>query len=785
MKDEDSIEEIKQLKKQLAEIKKENIKLEKTLADSKDQDQSDKKNEYKKILDTAKEGFWYINEDYEIIDINQAMCSIIGFTKNEIIGNSIYKYLDKESEFIIEKRLISDRLGYEKSFEVNFVRQSGRKIPCLVNLTHFYNKEKEITGHFALVSDITKLKIAEKALYNNRQFLDAIINNSNNLICSKDLNGKFLLVNKQWEILFGIKEKDILGKTAYELFPSKIADAFHEYDDIIKKEPKPYEHEVKFDIDNQSLHFLALSFPLFDADGKLYAICGIATEITKLKEAEMQMRIARDAAQEANKAKSNFLASMSHEIRTPMNAILGFADLLNTELENKQFLSYTNSIITSGKSLLGLINDLLDLSKIEAGKLDLQYEFIDTQSLFNEIKNIFSLKTSQKNLELIIELDNNIPPTIYIDEIRLKQILINLINNAIKFTDKGYVKIETKATNLNSINVQGKTENYINLIIEVTDTGIGISKEFRSKMFESFTQQDGQSTRKYGGTGLGLSITKKLVNLMQGTIQVESELNKGSKFIIEIKDVLISNDKLEVITAETIDVKNIKFKKATVLIVDDIEINRNYLTIALANKNLDIIEAVDGNDGWEKIKKFKPDLVLADLKMPILNGFELAKRIKSNKQYAHIPIAALSASVLKKDKIEIEKHKFNGFLFKPILLQDLFKLLIELLPVESHNTKPTEIPDWNTSSNKYASPESLYLLENELTEQWGKFKVKQPVNEVKKFANQLNQIAYKEKLEVLNNYANDLLFAMNSFDIALTLEYLQKYPEIIKQLKQQ
>ena len=240
------------------------------------------------------------------------------------------------------------------------------------------------------------------------------------------------------------------------------------------------------------------------------------------------------------KRKSEFLANMSHEIRTPMNAVLGYAELLGFMLEDKTQRDYIESIKSSGRSLLTLINDILDLSKIEAGKLELQFEFVNSQSFFSEFERIFSLRLSEKGLKFILEISSGTPAGIYIDDARLRQIILNLVGNAVKFTEKGSIRLKVYTENPQIINYsKGKTEEFIDLIIEVTDTGIGISKEMQEEIFNPFVQGQGQNVKKYGGTGLGLAITQRLVQLMNGTIDLDSQLNKGSSFKIKIPEFLI------------------------------------------------------------------------------------------------------------------------------------------------------------------------------------------------------------------------------------------------------
>ncbi|MGD0343190.1 MAG: response regulator, partial [Bacteroidales bacterium] len=290
--------------------------------------------------------------------------------------------------------------------------------------------------------------------------------------------------------------------------------------------------------------------------------------------AELEHRIAERTAQldAANKAKSEFLANMSHEIRTPMNAVLGYAELLGLMLEDKTQRDYIESIKSSGRSLLTLINDILDLSKIEAGKLELQFEFVNSKSFFSEFERIFSLRVSEKGLKFILEISSGTPEGIYIDDARLRQIILNLIGNAVKFTEKGNIILKVYTENPQIIKYSTeKTEEFIDLIIEVMDTGIGISKEMQDEVFNPFVQGQGQNVKKYGGTGLGLAITQRLVQLMNGTIDLDSQLNRGSSFKIKIPGVSYLRDFDKRTEEIQLDPADIVFEKATIIVADDVE----------------------------------------------------------------------------------------------------------------------------------------------------------------------------------------------------------------------
>jgi len=401
----------------------------------------------------------------------------------------------------------------------------------------------------------------------------------------------------------------------------------------------------------------------------------------KLKQEIIEKEQAKLEATSANKAKSEFLANMSHEIRTPMNAIVGFSELLATKVEGLKEKSYLNAIQSSGKSLIMIINDILDLSKIEAGKMKLEYDYTSVRGIVEEIKNIFSLKVQDKNLDFIIDLDENVPDSMMLDEIRMRQILFNLVGNAIKFTDEGFVKIHVithEATN--------KNDNFRNLTISVEDTGIGIADESQQKIFNAFEQQENQANKHYGGTGLGLSITARLVEMMNGDIKLnsiqkaEKKRLSGSKFIINLYDVKVSDELKEIKEQHNFDYSSIVFETSTLLVVDDIELNRNLITEFLENTQVQVITAVNGREAIEFTKLYKPDAILMDIRMPVLDGISAAIEIRKIPEFAEIPIIALTASALVSDREKIMKTGFNAFISKPIQLSSLFFELASFLP---------------------------------------------------------------------------------------------------------
>ncbi len=506
---------------------------------------------------------------------------------------------------------------------------------------------------------------------------------------------------------------------------------------------------------------------------------------------ELEQRIKERTAQldAANKAKSEFLANMSHEIRTPMNAVLGYAELLGFMLEDKTQREYIESIKSSGRSLLTLINDILDLSKIEAGKLELQFEFVNSKSFFSEFERIFSLRLSEKGLKFILEVSSGTPAGIYIDDARIRQIIFNLIGNAIKFTENGSIKLKVYTENPQIINYsKGKAEEFIDLIIEVTDTGIGISKEMQEEIFNPFVQGQGQNVKKYGGTGLGLAITQRLVHLMNGTIDLDSQLNKGSSFKIKIPEVSYLRD-FETRTEEIqLDPADIVFEKATIIVADDVEHNRKYLIDALRKSNIKIVEAEDGQQAFNLAKKLVPDLVITDIRMPILDGFSLLDKLKNDDALKHIPVIAYSASVMKAQRDRIHESEFTGLLIKPVQVTELYLELMNNLPYKSTKDSGTVQPVSETvlSSEISDLPGLIQSLDTQFKDVWMTFGIRQPIGEIKVFGNQLVKLGKDHNAIIISEYGKDLISAANSFNIEAILNLIRKYPltvELFKDVK--
>jgi len=518
---------------------------------------------------------------------------------------------------------------------------------------------------------------------------------------------------------------------------------------------------------------------IFVIVGTLYWNHRLSMEIKRRKVIEAELKQAKDDAEYANRSKSEFLANMSHEIRTPMNAIIGFTELLNEQLKEPRLKSYVKTIQSAGNTLLMLINDILDLSKIEAGKMVLQNKPTNLYDLFHEVGAIFAMNIKNKGLELHIIIDEDIPKSLLLDGVRLRQILFNLIGNAVKFTHHGYINVRLQMLDIE------ENMSKVDILISVEDTGVGIPPDQLERIFNAFEQKEGQENRKFGGTGLGLSISKRLCEMMGGEIMVDSIEGKGSSFMIKLYGVSIASveDETNYELETSKDDEEIVFDEVKVLVVDDIKDNRELILNDFYKTNIKAKTANNGVEAVNSVKKEHFDLVIMDIRMPVMDGYEAAKLIKEYDK--SIPIVALTASVMQGTFENKTSEYFDGYLRKPVLKQELFVEMSRFLPhkkVQKEQHKELHLTlSSQMKNNEAALLDTLSKNISSLNEQALK---SHNFNDIKAFTKELEDVAQKYNIDIFQKYTQELNEAIAAFDITQIGVLLHKYKDIEKEIFQ-
>jgi signal transduction histidine kinase/DNA-binding NarL/FixJ family response regulator len=398
---------------------------------------------------------------------------------------------------------------------------------------------------------------------------------------------------------------------------------------------------------------------------------------------EKEIIEARKSAETASIAKSEFLANMSHEIRTPMNAILGFSEILFNNTQDTKSKNYLSGILSSGKTLLYLINDILDLSKIEAGQMEIIPEPANLRDIFCELEKMFLSKLEEKQLGFKFDIDKNVPEILLIDDVRLRQVLFNLLGNAIKFTHSGHIELTSRAR------PSDEDEELMDIEITLKDTGIGIPEVFQKRIFDAFIQVETDNTKQYGGTGLGLAITNRLVQMMNGTINLHSKVNQGSTFVVTLYKVQPTDHLPERKNVFEWTDKTIEFQPAKILVVDDVDFNRELVSSYLSAFDLTVLEAKSAKEGITIANVHKPDIILMDLRMPGMNGYEATRKLRQQSITKAITCIAFTASSMKHDEKAI-KALFDDYLLKPITRNELIDCLLKFLPHKLHSPDPDD-----------------------------------------------------------------------------------------------
>lgn len=722
---------------------------------------------FKMAMSATSDGLWDWNAETNKAYFNPRWMTMLGYDPQELPHTiETFKELlhpEDRDEVLAKNQKMLDEIGFDYE-EVFRLRCKNGSYRWILSRGRVFQRDKYGKAIRAVGThvDITDRKLADeqfKTLVNALPIAIAVV----------DPTGQILLHNPELAHTFGkagdLSNQNLLeffsGTGHYRSFRQTIADGTSLFNQQIS-----LHEESHNDIDCQ-LSIIPRNFQ--EKMSSLVVIVDLSERI----QIEKDLARAKEAAEQANQLKSAFLANMSHEIRTPLNSIIGFTELLNNHIKDPKLSSFVKTIQSAGYNLLNLINDILDLSKIEAGKMAIVKKSCNPHSMFEDLGQIFMMDIKHKDLDFILDIDPRIPENLLLDETRLRQVLLNLIGNAVKFTHRGSICV--RARTVNEDNIRSK----LDLYIDVEDTGIGIPEDQQQRIFSDFEQMQGQNLHQYGGTGLGLAISKRLTKLMGGEISVISTPNQGSTFTVRLMEVSVSSIQPEHESQERPATTHVRFFPAKILVVDDVEDNRSLLKECFAGTELAIVEAENGQDAVNKARQDKIDLVFMDIRMPVLDGYKAATEIK---RFTDTPIVALTASVMRDETERAKSAHFDGYLRKPVLKKELLKELMRFLPHEEILTPDLPEQAFSLSAEKMqALPELIRALEK-LLPVCEKISRTNNLSEIKKFAEKILAIGQQLDFDPIVEYATKLLADIDCLDILAIKKTIDTFPEFLSDL---
>jgi len=711
--------------------------------------------------------------------ISPSAREILGFEPHELTNHSLNDLLhpsDKSQENMpFHPYQAGDRMDHIAEYRVR--RKDGRYIWLETISRPILGEKGEVVEFQTSSRDVTERKEAEQKIREKEEKYRNIFESMFDVYLEVDVTtSKILEISPSIHRISGYTREEMLGESIIPLYakPGEREELLK----VLKEKKRVSDFEITLRNKKGEEVICSYSVRLVnDSHGHPYKLVGTLRDITERKRSEQQLEEAKRKAESASKAKSEFLANMSHEIRTPMNAILGFSEVLLNKVSESESKNHLEAILSSGRTLLSLINDILDLSKIEAGKMQMHYEPVELSILIEDIEHIFEKKLREKNLNLKIDIDPNMPRVLMLDEVRIRQILFNLVGNALKFTDEGYILIGVES--------EQKDTNRYDLRLIVKDTGIGIPRKQQKLIFNAFQQQEVQDSRRYEGSGLGLSITKKLVEKMNGTIRLESRIGQGSRFEILMPDIRRAERQESFYQYESKEFKKVNFKNSTILVVDDIQYNIDTVKKLIESDNLKFTEAQNAEKALEIIKINPPDLVLMDLKLPDMSGYEATALIKSDKRSRYIPVLAFTASAMATDESQA-RTLFDGFIRKPVTKSELYTKLRLFLPHTREHFGDHAIPLEGYSEMKI-SPDTrsqvISRLENDLMDDWQEIKDNLLIYKIEEFVGKIESLEGFSEVAPLVKYDKELKKTLNNFDIEGLQTKIREYPKLIKRIK--
>jgi PAS domain S-box-containing protein len=650
-----------------------------------------------KIINSIGDPIFVKDRLHRYVLINNAHCSVAGLAREEIIGMTSHDVFPKDqADIFFEKDEEVFETGRENVNEERVTNAQGivhtvitRKTlhtdkagnKFLVGIARDITDRKRIEDELRQAQDDLEKRVQERtaelekaniALRNSKDYLSKIINSIGDPIFVKDRQHRCVLVNDAACKLFGCSCEDIVGKTAYELFPTKgMADISWEMDEeVFLTGVENVNEETNTYAPGETRTVLVKKTLYTDNAGNKFLV-GVTRDITDRKLAENELKEAKEAAEAAVRSKSEFLANMSHEIRTPLNAVVGLTGLLLSADLTPEQRDYVETVRSSGNSLLSVINDILDFSKIEGGKMELENQPFDLRGCIEVALDLVEANAAEKGLTLRYSLGDRVPATIMGDVTRLRQVLANLLSNAVKFTDRGTVEI--------SVTGQTVADDQFEVHFAIIDTGIGIPEDKLGRLFQSFSQIDSSTTRKYGGTGLGLAISKRLVEMMGGRIWVESRLGKGSTFHFTIMAKAATAKQAHSAAATASQEQRMcskldRSRPLRILLAEDNAVNQKVALQMLKRLGHNADVAANGLEVLQALERQQYDVVLMDVQMPEMDGIDAARKIRE--RWPKGPrIVAITAYALEGDRERCIKAGMDDYLSKPIQIEELRSVL--------------------------------------------------------------------------------------------------------------
>lgn len=635
--------------------------------------------EYREFFETAGDFAYTMDMDVCFARVNNALLQATGYRREELIGAHASKVLSPKDMDKAQKMRALRVSGQEAitRYEMEVTTKDGRQIPIeLIGGVVF--KNGQVTGTHGIARDITKRKRAEDDARRLREQLQMQIDRMpiGYIVWGEDFRVKAW--NPAAEALFGYTALEALGKHPYDLIvPAQAKPAVDEiWRRLSEGDLTAYSTNENITRDGRTILCEWTNTPVTDPETGTMSVLSMVQDVTERASAQAALQEAKERAEEANAAKSTFLSNMSHEIRTPVSAIIGMSHLaLKGERDPKQ-CEYLSNISLSGNHLLRVIDDILDFTKIEAGKLALETTNFSLDQIRQTVTNMVTWKAAEKGLKLSFDFDPDIPCALRGDPLRLDQILINYVNNAVKFTERGEIIIRAR--------VEENNENGLLLRFEVQDTGIGISAGQQTKLFQDFQQADATMTRKYGGSGLGLVISKRLAELMGGAVGVTSETGIGSTFWFTARlapgDGRPAHRELQEAARARALAAKAELKGARILLAEDHPFNQMIAKELLEDAEASVIVANNGKEALDLLHQERFDCILMDVQMPLVDGIEATRLMRKDAALPKIPVIALTANAFDADRERCIAVGMDDFIGKPFEPGNLYTTIAKWLP---------------------------------------------------------------------------------------------------------